>query len=251
MRPLKDEVLICLDCETTGLSPATDRIIEVAVVKFRGLEIIESFETLIDPGQPIPEASSEIHRIYDNMVTGKPNIASILPIVEAMVGDHPIVGHGIGFDLDILGYESERHQRTSLWNSRVVIDTVRLGRLYGESRANSLEQLRMHFNIAAQGAHRALSDVLVNIEVFHHLTKNFKGLQEIKAVLEKPIAMKHMPLGKHKGRPFQELPLDYLKWAARQDFDGDLSYSLRNELNRRKSGKGFYANSNPFNNFEL
>jgi len=251
MRPLRDEVLVCLDCETTGLSPATDRIIEVAVVKFRGLEILESFETLIDPGQPIPESSSEIHRIYDTMVAGKPTIDTILPIVEQLAGDHPIVGHGIGFDLDILGYESERHARKSLWNSRVVIDTVRLGRFYGESRANSLEQLRMHFNIEAQGAHRALSDVLVNIEVFYHLTKSFRGIQDIQKVLDKPIAMKHMPLGKHKGRPFQELPLDYLKWAVKQDFDGDLSYSLRNELNRRRSGKGFYTHNNPFSNFEL
>ena len=48
------------------------------------------------------------------------------------------------------------------------IDTLRMARLYGESPINSLERLRQHFNIAAEGAHRAMSDVIVNIEVFKY-----------------------------------------------------------------------------------
>lgn len=55
-----------------------------------------------------------------------------------------------------------------------------------------------------------------------------------------------MPLGKHKGRTFDEIPLDYLLWAERKDFDQDLLYSIRLELRNRKKGRGFEQSSSPF-----
>jgi DNA polymerase III subunit epsilon len=123
---------------------------------------------------------------------------------------------------------------------------LRLARLYGESPSNSLQVLRGHFNIQSEGAHRAMSDVIVNIQVFKRLVQKFRTLEEIQEVLSKPIAMKTMPLGKHKGRPFKEIPLEYLKWAAHQDFDQDLLFSLRSEINRRKKGDSFSQAVNPF-----
>ena len=57
-----------------------------------------------------------------------------------------------------------------------------------------------------------------------------------------------MPLGKHKGRDFKEIPLDYLKWAARKDFDQDLSYSIKAEISRLKKTIGFSTSANPFSN---
>ena len=59
------------------------------------------------------------------------------------------------------------------------IDTFRLSRLYGESPTNSLNQLRQHFNIEAEGAHRALGDVQVNIQVFHYLAKRYKSTADL------------------------------------------------------------------------
>jgi DNA polymerase-3 subunit epsilon len=55
-----------------------------------------------------------------------------------------------------------------------------------------------------------------------------------------------MPLGKHKGRPFSEIPHEYLQWAANKDFDQDLTFSIRSELKKRKSGNLFKQASNPF-----
>ncbi|KKM77463.1 hypothetical protein LCGC14_1369770, partial [marine sediment metagenome] len=64
--------------------------------------------------------------------------------------------------------------------------------------------------------------------------------------LEKPIALKKMPLGKHKNRPFSEIPIEYLKWAAGKDFDQDLLFSIRLEINARKKKTSFETASNPF-----
>ena len=123
-----------------------------------------------------------------------------------------------------------------------------MARLYGESPVNSLEKLRQHFNIEAEGAHRAMNDVIVNIEVFKYLSKDYKTTEQLLKILQKPIKLKLMPLGKHKGRRLDEIPIEYLLWAERKDFDQDLLYSIRSELRNRKKGGGFEQSTNPFAN---
>ena len=126
------------------------------------------------------------------------------------------------------------------------LDTLRLARHYGDSPSNSLETLARHFNVPFTKTHRALDDVQINITVFKRLVERYKTLEQIEKILARPIEMKYMPLGKHKGRLFSEIPLSYLKWAAHMDFDQDLLYSIRREINKRKKGQNFAQSSNPF-----
>lgn len=246
MGSLKSQQFICLDCETTGLEPTEDRLIEVAVVLFTFDETISTYETLIDPERPIPEITTAIHHITDAMVVGKPKIAEVLPKVLKMVGNHILVGHGIQLDIAFLQEEAKRHKIPCHLDKNSFFDTLRMARLYGESPVNSLERLRQHFNIAEEGAHRAMSDVIVNIEVFKYLAQRFTTTKELFERLQQPILLKTMPLGKHKGRPFGEIPLEYLQWAAHKDFDQDLLFSIRSELKKRKKGNQFRQASNPF-----
>jgi DNA polymerase III subunit epsilon len=246
MGKLSEEIFICLDCETTGLEPKTDRIIEIAVAKFTMSEILESFQTLIDPEVEISPSSIAIHHITESMVVGQPKISEVLPRIAQMVGDHIIVGHGIGLDIKFLQESALRCHLPATFDKPPLIDTVRLARLYGESPTNSLEMLRQHFNIEAEGAHRAMSDVIVNISVFKYLTQNFKTAEQILERLKKPILLKAMPLGKYKGRPFHELSLEYLNWVAHADFDQDLIFSVRTELQKRKKGGSFSEATSPF-----
>jgi DNA polymerase-3 subunit epsilon len=244
---IEQETFVCLDCETTGLDPAQDRIIEVAATTFTFDKILSNYETLIDPLCPIPAASIEIHHISDAMVQGKPKIAEVLPILFKLIDAHIVIGHGISLDIAFLCNEAKRHQIPCTLAASRLIDTLRLARLYGESPINSLEMLRQHFNIAEEGAHRAMNDVVVNIEVFKHLATQFKTTEQLMQRLERPIQLKAMPLGKHKGRPLSDIPIEYLQWAAHKDFDQDLLYSIRGELKRRKSGNQFKQAGNPFN----
>lgn len=248
MTLIKDTTFVCLDCEATGLNTATDRIIEVAVATFTLDGIQSSFESLIDPECPIPEASIAIHHITQDMVLGKPKIEDVLSEILLLAGNHPIIGHGINFDIDLIDIAAKKANVSCQIKKNLAFDTLRLARLYGQSPTNSLQQLRMHFNIAEEGAHRAMSDVIVNIQVFKKLASHFKTVKQLVDALSKPIIMKNMPLGKHKGRPMKEIPLDYLLWAARQDFDQDLLFSLRTEVNRRKKGDSFSQLANPFAN---
>jgi DNA polymerase-3 subunit epsilon len=242
------DTFICLDCETTGLDSSNDRIIEVACIRFTFDETLDSFETLIDPEIPIPEASIAIHHINDSMVQGKPHIQEVLPSLFTFIGKSIIVGHGITTDIAFITSAAKRHQIPCTLASHPYLDTLRMARMYGESPTNSLERLRQHFNISEEGAHRAMNDVVVNIEVFKYLAKQYKTTEQILNRLKSPIQLKAMPLGKHKGRPFGEIPVEYLRWAAHQDFDQDLMFSLKTELKKRKQGAHFGQAANPFAN---
>jgi len=248
MSQLENETFICFDIESTGLDVKKDRIVEIAVRKFTFSQTKGSFESLINPTIPIPAETTAIHHITDEMVQGQPSIETVLPEILTLIGTHTLVGHGITFDINILLEEAKRHAIPCKIGNNPFIDTLRLARLYGESPTNSLEKLRQHFNIPPEGAHRAMNDVVVNIEVFKHLTKKFKRTKDILERLKKPILLKAMPLGKHKGRPFRDIPVEYLRWAVRQDFDQDLIFSLKSELKKRGSGKMFLQSSNPFAN---
>ncbi len=246
MTALQNCEFICLDVESTGLDPNLDRIIEIGCILFTLNGTQDEFETLVNPLRDIPQSSTDIHNITNEMIQNQPLISDVLPTLLQFIGKRTIIGHSIGFDINMVLKEAERNSIPTTINHNKSIDTLRLARLYGESPSNSLEVLRQHFSIEAEGAHRAKSDVLVNIQVFQRLIQGFKTMDEIEKALEKPILMKIMPLGKHRGRPLKDIPLDYLLWASRQSFDQDLAHSLRHEIQKRKRGGGFLQSVNPF-----
>lgn len=246
MPALEKEIFICMDCETTGLDANLDRIIEVAIAQFSLSEVFSTFESLIDPECPIPEASIVFHQITQEMIMGKPRITAVLPEILQLIGKHIIIGHGIEFDIALIANAADRAGIPHTLRNNRTLDTLRMARLYGDSPTNSLEQLRKHFNIPHEGAHRAMNDVVVNIEVFKYLAMRYKSTEQIFQALSKPILMKIMPLGPHKGRQMKEVPIEYLRWAVTKDFDQDLIYSIRTELKRRKSGNLFSQATNPF-----
>ncbi len=246
MGRIEQDEFVCVDCETTGLDLENDQIIEVAMVRFKGKEILDSFETLIDPCCAISEASIAIHRITDDMVKGKPKVAEVLPELLKRLGRYIIVGHGVPFDINLLVRDAKRAGIPCTLEHNQVIDTLRMARLYGESPINSLDQLRQHFHIPDQDAHRAMSDVQVNVQVFQYLAHHYDSTKEIFNALSKPILLRNMPLGKHKGRPLKEIPLEYLQWMANKPFDQDLLFSIRSEIKRRRKGNLFNQSSNPF-----
>lgn len=246
MPQIDKTTFICVDCETTGLDAVQDRVIEVAVAKFTTSSVLAEFDMLINPECPIPESSIVFHHITEEMIRDKPTIKEVLPQILELIGDDIIIGHGIGFDVQLLINAAGRYNIPCALKNNKLLDTLRMARLYGESPVNSLEQLRKHFNIQPEGAHRAMSDVIVNVEVFKRLAKFYKTTEDIFEALSHPIMFKVMPLGKHKGRLLKDIPLEYLLWAARQDFDRDLLFTLRSEIKKRKQGNQFSQSSNPF-----
>ncbi len=246
MGDIEKQKFVCIDCETTGLDAQQDRIIEVAVICFDANTVFDEIESLINPECLIPETSIAIHHITPDMVLDKPTIEQVLPDFLKLIGDHIIIGHGVKFDIDLLAIAAERHSIPCNIRNNRFLDTLRMARLYGQCPVNSLEYLRKHFNIPVEGAHRAMSDVIVNKEVFKHLAKRYKTTEMLFEALSRPILMEAMPLGKYKGRAFRDIPLQYLQWIANKDFDQDLLHSVHTELRRLEERQSFYPGRQPF-----
>lgn len=243
-----NDTFVCLDCETTGLDRENDHIIEIALVKFTFKEVLHQQQTLIDPRRLIPAESVAIHHISQDMIKGQPLVQDTLPQYLSQLDGAILVGHKIDFDIDMIANAAKTHLIPTTIQKIPSIDTLRLARLYGESETNSLEGLQNHFSFPKRVLHRAMEDVLLNIEIFKKLVDilGFDSGASIMKRLQKPIFMKKMPLGKHKGLPFKDVPLNYLKWASFQKFDNDLLFSIKTELKNRRKHPSFDQNSNPF-----
>jgi len=94
---------VYLDTETTGFSAATDRIVEIAVVDDTGAVLLD---TLMNPERQIPEAvTAHVHGITDEMVSGQPTLAELLPRLREVLAGRPLVIYNADFDLRFLPAE--------------------------------------------------------------------------------------------------------------------------------------------------
>ena len=103
--PPFEEVWVALDLETTGLSPKKDRIIEIGAVKFQGHEVLDTFQSFINPGRRLSPFIRQFTGITQAQVNEAPPFSSVAGEFAAFVGSSPVVGHNLGFDLGFLEAE--------------------------------------------------------------------------------------------------------------------------------------------------
>ncbi|MDD3646401.1 MAG: helicase C-terminal domain-containing protein [Candidatus Gracilibacteria bacterium] len=168
-------MIVALDLETTGLDNNFDKIIEIALVKFNPItfEIIEKFDTLINPGIEIPELTSNITNIFNKDVENAPTFDYIKDKVIEFIGDLPILGHNVYFDKDFLVSYG-----IPLGNN-ITLDTFLLSNIFFRyEKSLSLESLSSSFNLDLEGAHRALNDTIATLKLFKLIIDKTKDLNE-------------------------------------------------------------------------
>jgi DNA polymerase-3 subunit epsilon/ATP-dependent DNA helicase DinG len=155
--------IISIDIETTGLDANKDSIIEIGAIKFNGRRIEAEWSTFINPNRHIPEAITALTGIDDSMVRNAPRLGDVVEELEAFVGECPVLGQNVRFDLGFL-----QRQRILLFNQ--VIDTYELASvlLPTASRYN-LGALGQLLGIPLPASHRALDDARVTHAVYLRL----------------------------------------------------------------------------------
>jgi DNA polymerase III subunit epsilon len=168
--PLIDVEFVVLDLETTGGSPANDRVTEVGAVKIRGGEVLGTFHTLVDPEVPIPPFISALTGLTDRMVAEAEPIQVVLPCLLEFLGSAVLVAHNASFDHRFLQANLERHGYRRMANR--VVCTARLARKLlprDELPSVRLGILASYLGAATVPCHRAMTDARATVEVFHAL----------------------------------------------------------------------------------
>ena len=144
--------LVSIDLETTGLDPAQDEIIEIGAVRMREGEIIDEFQTLIDPGRPIPTLITSLTGIRTEDLIGAPKIQAVIPQLAEFVGSSPFMAHNISFDASFLN-------RQGIMQNNLRLDTYELASvLLPRAARYNLTSLTSLFDFDIGNAHRALYD---------------------------------------------------------------------------------------------
>ncbi len=188
--PLHEVAFCVLDLETTGGSPADCEITEVGAVKYVGGELVGTFNTLVNPGAPIPPTITVLTGITQAMVIDAPRIEEVLPALLEFVGTAVIVGHNVRFDMSFLNKAAERLGYGKLPNP--TSDTLGLARrlVREETRGLNLQTLAAHFRSPVTPNHRALADARATAHVFWGLLERAGtiGVTDLDELLRLPTA---------------------------------------------------------------
>ncbi len=165
--------LVFLDTETTGLSPRFgDRMVELALARFRGDAMENYYTTLLNPERSISPGASRIHGITDRDVLHAPRFREVAAQVRAELEGVVIVAHNAPFDLGFVGHEF-RLARVAPPNN-LVVDTLTLLRQHFSFRSNALQKVAAALGIERETSHRALADVLTTRAVFEYILEELR-----------------------------------------------------------------------------
>ena len=194
--PLDAAEWIVVDLETTGLSADACTILEIGAVRIAGLRIVGRFQTLIDPGVPIPPRITALTGIDRTLVDGAPPLARAIRAFHVWAGGGsalPFVAHNASFD--------ERFVRRALaaqalpdWCGPVVCTCKLARRLLPTLGRYDLDSLAARFGIANAARHRALGDAeaaaraLVELLVIARSERSLATVGDLLALQAEPVA---------------------------------------------------------------
>lgn len=169
---------VIFDLETTGISPNYDEVIEISALKVKGGEVVDEFNTLVNPGRKIPFGATKVNGITNAMVAEAPAfshvLAEFLDFAEGLV----LVGHNIArFDMKFIWRDAEQYFGEIPQNNYV--DTLQVARKHlPKMDHHRLVDLAEHYGISSVGAHRALNDCYMNQKVYECMVSEMREAQK-------------------------------------------------------------------------
>ena len=164
-RALKEIDFVVLDVEAVAPKPLPARIIELAAYRVRDGEIIDEFQTLVNPGVPLSPFIAQLTGLSNEMIEAAPAFFDLARRWLEFAGDAVLVAHNSDFDVSLLNQEIPGNR---MRNSEVC--TVKLARrLIRNSSGHKLYALAQHLGFEIPERHRAASDARATVRVLLHL----------------------------------------------------------------------------------
>ncbi len=153
-------IYVALDLETTGLDAEKDTIIELGAVRFRDGEILEKFSQVVNPGRRVSPAIQQLTGISQADVDAAPPLAQVAAAFRRFVGDAPVVGHNVGFDIGFM-------RTHDLYNLNPLLDTFELALIALPGLPSyKLGRIAEHLGVSLENAHRAYDDAEATMHIF-------------------------------------------------------------------------------------
>ncbi|MBE6657069.1 MAG: PolC-type DNA polymerase III [Ruminococcaceae bacterium] len=165
----EDESIV-FDIETTGLSNLKDKITEIGAVRIKNGEVLDRFNTFVDPGCPIPEEITALTGITDDMVRGAPSAKEALEAFFAFIGgkDKLLIAHNAGFDI---GFIRRAAQESGLPFENPYLDTVSMSRYVNpDLKKHKLNLVAEYFGLGDFNHHRASDDAEMLARIYFCMT---------------------------------------------------------------------------------
>lgn len=234
------DTLVAFDLESTGVDPYTDRAVELCMVEY-GPDSPEGdvFQSLINPGIPIPQETTEIHGITDADVADAPTFDDVADEVQHRAGRGILVGlNSRRFDTILLHQELRRAGRDGLPQNRaqqIIVPEIDLYRIWVESEPRSLADAIARFAPDFEhDPHRAGSDTAALGPVLVGMCRDFgldhedtDALQKISVpenavdrdgkFVKNDAGVVVFNIGDQKGDPATSDP-GFLRWMPKKDF---------------------------------
>ncbi|MBN2865722.1 MAG: GIY-YIG nuclease family protein [Thiotrichales bacterium] len=165
------EKMAILDCETTGGKATRDRMTELAIILVDNGQVVEQWQSLIDPQTTIPPWITNITGIHNRMVEDAPTFEQLWPTIQEKLQDRVLVAHNARFDYGFLKNEARRCGQTL---SLKTLCSVKLSRLmYPQFKKHSLDAIIQRLGTHVQNRHRAMDDTQVIMQLFEVMSLEF------------------------------------------------------------------------------
>ena len=173
----KKDLYAIIDIETTGQSLSLGKITDIAIFMYDGVEIVDSFSSLINPECYIPRFITDLTGIDNEMVRDAPKFYEVARQIVEMTHDAVFVAHNVSFDYKFV---QEEFKRLGYDYQRQTMCTVRLGRKFLPGhKSYSLGKICDELGIVIDGRHRAAGDALATVKLFELILAQ-KALKESK-----------------------------------------------------------------------
>ncbi len=168
MRAFPDTFSI-IDTETTGMHPSYARVIDIGIIRVENGAVVKRYETLVNPGEPLPRIITRLTGITDAMLVGAPAFADVALEVEKMLAGSVFVAHNAAFDYGFIKHE---FSRAGIEWSADSLCTVLLSRqLFPRERSHSLDAIIERYGIGTDERHRALPDAEAVLEFMESISR--------------------------------------------------------------------------------